>query len=77
MNINYWINKGFATGETNFSEGNKCYILTSNAPHLTMLFDGFQDLAFPTEQKVWEFITAQRQFYKDCKHTIIWEAEDE
>ena len=61
--INYWISK---------DKVDDCFVLTSNAPHLTLLFENFEDLAFSTKEKVREFIKAQEQFYKDCKHIILW-----
>jgi hypothetical protein len=65
--INYWISR---------DKVDNCFILTTDAPHLTLVFENFQDLAFSTKEKVWEFIKAQKQFYKNCKHIISWSEED-
>ena len=67
MQINYWISK---------DKVDDCFVLTTDAPHLTLLFENFEDLAFSTKEKVRQFINAQRQFYKDCGHTIIWRADE-
>ena len=68
MQINYWISR---------DKVDDYFVLTTDAPHLTLLFENFEELSFSTKEKVWEFITTQRQFYKDCEHTITWRADDE